>query len=46
MIGDPVIMKQAMLSEVAEKARNLGQCMALKLLSGAEVVPNNSANCH
>ncbi len=46
MIADPVIMKQAMLSEVVEKARNLGQCMARKLLSGVEVVPNNSANCH
>jgi flavorubredoxin len=46
MIGEPVVMKQAMLSEVTEKARNLGQCIAHKILSGAEVVPNNTANCH
>src|SRR5690606_40714863 len=46
MIGEPVVMRQALLSDVAEKACNLGQCMARKLLSGAEVVPNNTANCH
>ena len=45
MIGDPVIMKQAMLSEVAEKARSLGQCMARKILSGEAVVPHHTVNC-
>jgi flavorubredoxin len=45
MIGDPVIMKQAMLSEVAEKARSLGQCMARRILSGEAVVPHHTVNC-
>lgn len=46
MLAAPVIMKQAMLRETEEKARGLGQCMARKILSGAEVVPNHTANCH
>jgi flavorubredoxin len=45
MVGDPVIMKQAMLSEVAEKARSLGQCMARRILSGEAVVPHHTVNC-
>ena len=46
ILAEPVIMKQAMLRETEEKARGLGQCMARKILSGAEVVPNHTANCH
>jgi len=45
-ITEPVIMKQGMLKEVIEKARGLGRCMARKLISGEEVVPNNKVNCH
>lgn len=46
LVAEPVIMKQGMLQTVAESARELGRCMALKLTSGVEVVPNNSTNCH
>ena len=46
IVADPVVMKQAMLQDVVEKARNLGQNMACKLLSGAAVVPNNTEKCH
>ena len=45
-ITEPVIMKQGMLKEVVEKARGLGRCMARKLISGEEVVPNNKVNCY
>jgi len=45
-VADPVVMKQAMLQDVAEKARNLGQAMACRLLSGAAVVPSNTEKCH
>ncbi len=44
-IAEPVIMKQGMLNEVNEKARVLGSCMARKLITGEEVVPNK-VNCH
>lgn len=45
VVADPVIMKQAMLADVVEKALYLGRTMAQKLMSGAEVVPNNTSNC-
>ncbi|MEA5128346.1 MAG: FprA family A-type flavoprotein [Proteiniphilum sp.] len=45
LVAEPVIMKQAMLADVVEKARNLGRIMAQKLTSDTEVVPNNAANC-
>lgn len=45
VVGEPVIMKQAMIGDVVEKAFNLGRTMAIKLLSGEEVVPNNTSNC-
>lgn len=38
LVSEPVIMKQAMLADVVEKARNLGRTMAQKLTSGTEVV--------
>jgi flavorubredoxin len=44
-IAEPVIMKQGMLNEVNEKVRVLGSCMARKLITGEEVVPNK-VNCH
>lgn len=37
LVAEPVIMKQAMLSEVVEKARLLGRTMAQKLITDAEV---------
>ncbi len=43
MVADPVVMKQGMLSQVEEKAREMGRLMAKKLTSGAEVVVNTSA---
>lgn len=46
IVADPVVMKQAMLAEVEEKARGLGRAMALKLMSGADVTPNISTVCH
>ncbi len=46
IVGEPVVMKQAMLQDVAEKARSLGRSMACKLLSGDTLVPNNRENCH
>lgn len=39
VITEPVIMKQGMLSDVEEKAREMGRVMAHKLTSGAGVVP-------
>lgn len=45
LVAEPVIMKQAMLTDVVDKARHLGRIMAQKLMSGAEVVPNNTSNC-
>lgn len=45
LVAEPVIMKQAMIADVVEKARNLGRTMAQKLASGTEVVPNNTSNC-
>lgn len=46
LVAEPVIMKQAMLADVVEKARNLGRAMAQKLTSDAEVVINNkTSNC-
>lgn len=44
LVAEPVVMKQAMLSDVVEKARHLGRTMAQKLMSGAEIVPNNTLN--
>lgn len=44
LVAEPVVMKQAMLSDVVEKARHLGRTMAQKLVSGAEIVPNNTLN--
>ncbi|MEA4917960.1 FprA family A-type flavoprotein [Proteiniphilum sp.] len=44
-VAEPIIMKQAMLGDVVDKARNLGRIIAEKLTSGAEVVPNNTSNC-
>ena len=41
VIAEPVIMKQGMIADVLEQACLLGQIMAQKLISGAEVVPNN-----
>lgn len=45
LVAEPVIMKQAMLADVVEKARNLGRIMAQKIISGAEVELNNTSNC-
>lgn len=44
-VAEPVIMKQAMVSDVVDKALNLGRIMAQKIMSGTEVVPNNTSNC-
>ncbi len=46
LVSDPVIMKQAMLDEIEEKARMLGKSMACKLLSGAAVSPGRNTDCH
>jgi anaerobic nitric oxide reductase flavorubredoxin len=46
MVGEPVVMKQAMLEDVVEKARSLGKTMAGKLLSGDTIGPNDRENCH
>ncbi|OJV82740.1 MAG: FprA family A-type flavoprotein [Bacteroidia bacterium 44-10] len=45
LVAEPVIMKQAMLADVVEKARNLGRIMAQKLTSDTQVVPNNATDC-
>lgn len=45
VVAEPVIMKQALLDDVIEKACILGHAMAHKLQSGTEVVLNNSSNC-
>ncbi|HHU26112.1 MAG TPA: FprA family A-type flavoprotein [Bacteroidales bacterium] len=44
VVANAVVMKQGMLSEVEEQARELGRIMAQKLTSGAEVVPNTSVS--
>ena len=46
LVADPVVMKQAMLQDVVERARNMGQAMARRLLSRAEVVTDITENCH
>ncbi len=50
IVSEPVIMKQAMLEDVRDKACSLGRAMSRKLMSGAEVVPNSvpnsNENCH
>ena len=46
LVGDPVVMKQAMMDEVEEKALSLARNMACKLLSGAAVSPGKKKDCH
>lgn len=45
-ISAPVVMKQGRYEDAFENAKQLARTMADKLLSGAEVVPNNEASCH
>jgi len=44
LVAEPVIMKQAMLDEVEDKARALGRIMACKLLSGAAGSPGKKTD--
>jgi len=46
LVADPVVMKQAMMDEVEEKALTLARNMACKLLSGAVVTPGIKTDCH
>lgn len=46
VVAGSVVMKQAMLQDVTEKARNMGQAMANRLLTVAEAVPNITVNRH
>jgi len=46
LVSDPVVMKQAMMDEVEEKALTLARNMACKLLSGAAVIPGKKSDCH
>ncbi|MDK2851929.1 MAG: hypothetical protein PWQ38_194 [Proteiniphilum sp.] len=45
LVSDPVVMKQAMMDEVEEKALTLARNMACKLLSGAAVIPGKKSDC-
>lgn len=46
LVADPVVMKQAMMDEVEEKALTLARSMACKLLTGAAVTSGKKTDCH
>lgn len=45
VVAEPVVMKQAMLADVVEKALTMGRAMAQKLTSGEKVNPMKISNC-